>query len=391
MPTKKISLSLILILSVLTARAQNHESISINHGPWLTDMTCDAVTVVWTSSAPAMSWVEFREYSDESFYNAENPRAYDSRYGRRLCNETLHSVRLTGLKPGTKYQYRVFSQEVKGWSYADYVDFGNVASTAVYNAQPLEFTTFDPQDDSVRFFVLNDIHADVERLRNLCAGENFKDYDFVLLNGDMRSTIENEEQIFEGWLDACVDLFASEIPIVFVRGNHENRGAYADRLYRYFPRTDGSFYYTFDVGKVNFIALDCGEDKPDSDIEYAGIAEFDLYRRQEAAWLEGRIGDADGSMRRIALLHMPPTLDDWHGTKNIDELFLPLLNRCGLDLMLCGHMHCHAYASADGSHNFPILVNSNTNSLSVTVTSSGIDVKVKGLTKKDSKEYSFRN
>ena len=374
----------------LALQAQNHESISINHGPWLTDMTSDAVTVVWTTNVPAMSWVEFREYSDESFYEKENPRVYDSRYGRRLCTETLHSVRLTGLKPGTKYQYRVFSQEVKGWTYADYVDFGLIASTAVYQADPLTFTTFDPQDECVSFFVLNDIHADAQRLGKLCRGVDFKDYDFVLLNGDMRSTIENEEQIFSGWLDSCVTLFARETPIVFVRGNHENRGAYADKMYRYFPHTTGSFYYTFDVGKVNFIALDCGEDKPDSDIEYTGIAEFDAYRRTQADWLEQQIPVPAEAKYRVALLHMPPTMEDWHGVRNIDELFLPSLNKAGLDLMLCGHMHYHAYAPADAQHNFPILVNSNVNSLGVKITSSGIDVQVNGLGKKEKKEIKVK-
>ena len=39
----------------LTAAAQEFR---ITHGPYLCDMSQDGVTVVWTTSRPALSWVE---------------------------------------------------------------------------------------------------------------------------------------------------------------------------------------------------------------------------------------------------------------------------------------------------------------------------------------------
>lgn len=38
-------------------------------------------------------------------------------------------------------------------------------------------------------------------------------------------------------------------------------------------------------GPVCFIFLDTGEDKPDSDIEYSGITDYDRYRTEQAQWL----------------------------------------------------------------------------------------------------------
>lgn len=46
------------------------------------------------------------------------------------------------------------------------------------------------------------------------------------------------------------------------RGNHENRGAYAQHWLDYFPTPTGETYYTFRRGPAFFIVLDGCEDKP---------------------------------------------------------------------------------------------------------------------------------
>ena len=52
---KKLLFSLAGLLFSLAAVAQDFK---ITHGPYLCDMTRDGVTVVWTTSKPALSWVE---------------------------------------------------------------------------------------------------------------------------------------------------------------------------------------------------------------------------------------------------------------------------------------------------------------------------------------------
>ena len=122
-------------------------------------------------------------------------------------------------------------------------------------------------------------------MTELCREINFGKHDFVMLNGDMSNSIENEEQLFRDFIDASVNLYASETPILYNRGNHETRGVFADRLHDYFPTRSGRHYQLCKVGSVCFLLLDCGEDKPDTDIEYGGLADYDAYRREECEWL----------------------------------------------------------------------------------------------------------
>ena len=80
---------------------------------------------------------------------------------------------------------------------------------------------------------------------------------------------------------------------------------------------------------------------------------------------------------RVVLLHVPPTTGTWHGNVHLNELFMPVLNEAGVDLMLCGHYHRYQWID-DGSRgvDFPILVNSNVDRLAVSADASGIDLKV---------------
>lgn len=364
-----------------TVSAGEQKEIHITHGPWLCDMDAHGVTVVWVTDRPALSWVEVAPDDGQHFYSDEHPRYYDSAHGRRRALETLHRVRIEGLAPGTDYMYRVFSQATDSWTHNDNVHFGKTASTGVYQEQPLRFTTLDPDAERVKFLVFNDIHGNPDVLRKLGSEVNFAEYDFVVLNGDMLTTTENEAQIFNGWLDACVDLFASEVPVVFVRGNHENRGAYADRLFDYFPHRSGQFYHTFCAAGTEFVVLDCGEDKPDTDIEYGGIAEFDPYREEEARWLARAM---DPAMRqRIVFLHIPPATSSWHGDLHLQETLLPILNDAKVDLMLSGHTHRYALREADDRVKFPTLINDNRSCMSVTVERGAIRVEIFGNVKKN--------
>ena len=134
--------------------------------------------------------------------------------------------------------------------------------------------------------MLNDIHGKADVLTRLCKRVDFSGLGFVAFNGDMSSSVENEEQLFTDYIDASVALFASGTPILFNRGNHETRGVWSDRLIDYFPTRSGEFYGIYRYGDVCLLVLDCGEDKPDSDIRYYGLGDWDAYRQREAAWLK---------------------------------------------------------------------------------------------------------
>ena len=358
----------------LTAAAQEFR---ITHGPYLCDMSQDGVTVVWTTNRPALSWVEASPA--DSLAPAPPPRHYQTVAGRKLAGRTLHAVRVRGLQPGTDYRYRIFSQEVQSWPDVNNVTYGKTVGADASRRRAYGFRTFPAAGSGCSFLVLNDIHGKADVLTRLCKRVDFSELGFVAFNGDMSSSVESGEQLFKDYLDASAALFAAGTPILFTRGNHETRGVFADSLGDYFPGRDGRFYGIYRYGDVCILLLDCGEDKPDDHAEYNGLADYDAYRAEECAWLKKAVRSEEflTASARIVLLHIPPAAGAWHGSVHLNELFVPVLNEAGIDLMLCGHYHRYHWID-DGSRgvDFPILVNSNNDCLRVSADAKGIDLKV---------------
>ena len=222
---KKLLFTLLGLAAALTLPAQDFK---ITHGPWLCDMTEDGVTVLWTTNKPALSWVEATEDDGRSFYAAEHTRHYETVAGRKQAHKTLHALRLNNLRPGTKYCYRIFSQEVREWKYNDKVYYGDIAASNVYSRQPFAFSTLPTSGCDLSVVVLNDIHGRADYMAGLCRPIDFARIDFVALNGDMSNSTESPEQLYRDFIDASVGAFASETPILYNRGNHETRGIYAE-------------------------------------------------------------------------------------------------------------------------------------------------------------------
>lgn len=359
----KRSLLFLTVLLSVNLLAYGHElPFRITHGPWLCDMTETGVTIVWMTNKNALSWVEVAPDDGSHFYGKERPKYYDTHMGRKQAATNLHKVRIENLTPGTRYRYAVFSKEVLHWENDAKIIFGTTVANPAYSWNSLSFKTFSANDDTVSFIMLNDIHGRAEFMKDLCRDIDFSSIDLVIFNGDMSTWIISEEQIFSDFLDAAADLFAKRVPIVFTRGNHETRGPYADFLMNYFPVKDGKIYRIVYVGKVAFIILDCGEDKPDSDIEYSGLADFDAYRDEQAEWLKQAVQHKSfrDAGNRIVVLHMPPGVSNWHGTLHLDETLLPVLNEARIDAVLSGHMHRYSYnPPVPGKTAFPVIVNSN--------------------------------
>lgn len=357
---KKILIICSLVVFALNGLSQ--ENFKITHGPYLCDMSETGVTIIWKTNNKALAWVEIAPDDGTNFYSSERPKFYDSKYGRIQATTTLHKVRINNLKPGTTYRYAVFSKEVLKWESDARIYYGITVANNAYSRNSLAFTTFSQDDDSVSFLVFNDLHGRSQFMKDVCKNVDFKGIDMVIFNGDMSTTINNEEQLFTDFIDASVELFASRVPILFTRGNHETRGTYADNLMEYFPMESKTIYHSVNVGNVAFLMLDCGEDKPDSDIEYSGLADFDAYRLAEAEWLKETIKSKKykDAQVKIAILHVPPMVGNWHGNIHLRETLLPVLNEATVTGMFSGHTHRYSFNKPEpGKINFPVLVNSN--------------------------------
>ena len=386
---KKLLFVLAGVAFAWTAVAQE---LRITHGPYLCDMTHDGVTVVWTTSKPALSWVEASPADSLNTPALRQAQYYQTVAGRKLACRTLHAVRVRGLQPGTDYRYRIFSQEVQSWPDVNNVTYGKTLDADASRRRAYEFRTFPQAGSGCSFIVLNDIHGKADYMTRLCKSVDFSKLGFVAFNGDMSSSVESGEQLFKAYLDASVSLFATGTPILFTRGNHETRGVFADSLGDYFPGQDGRFYGIYRYGDVCILLLDCGEDKPDDHAEYNGLADYDAYRTEECEWLKRAVRSDEflSASARIVLLHIPPMAEAWHGSVHLNELFVPVLNEAGIDLMLCGHDHAYSFRPAgEQGTQFPIVVNDNKSYVRCDVADSLIRVQVVGLREKVAHVHEF--
>jgi Icc-related predicted phosphoesterase len=309
---------------------------------------------------PAVSWVEIAPDDGTNFYNIERPKYYDlTGYGRKPVT-MIHRITVAGLEPGTKYRYRIMMKGVLSEN-----NRASIIYTEGYgldlNKYPTYVKTLSHNYDKLHFAVVNDMHEGDSVFRRLFKDSKGK-YDFVVFNGDMTSTINTGNDIIKNYLRSAAELFASDTPFYMARGNHEYRGNNATKYLDYFDTGTGKTYYTFKYGKFFFIVLDSGEDKADSDIRNLDIMITEPYIKEEALWLKKVVQSEDfrNAETRIVFSHIQPDPKSWHGNLMVSEYFVPVLNKAGIDLMLCGHIHKYRYYKPGTTNaNFPVVCNKN--------------------------------
>ena len=365
-----------LLLSV-SVFGNGKENLKISHGPYLQNVGENEITILWKTNNNAIAWVEIALDDGSHFYAEERPKYYDTVLGIKKIG-TLHKVTINGLEKGTTYRYRIYSHEVLENNVYN-TKMGSIVANNVYSAEPYSFKTLDSANSEVTFAVVNDIHTDNEKLTDLLGNVKLKELDFIVFNGDMVHQIRSEQTLWDAYMDTSVKLFAKRLPFFHTRGNHETRGAFAVNYMDYFPTSTGMPYYGFRAGPAYFLMLDSGEDKPDSDIEYGGFAAFDQYREKEIEWLREIVQTEEfkNAPVKIVFIHIPVFTSSWHGTREAERLFYPVLNEAGIDLMMCGHTHKHSYLpKGEKGNTFPVLVNSNKDILDVKIKDNAVFLRI---------------
>ena len=231
--------------------------------------------------------------------------------------------------------------------------------------------------------IANDIHGRTDDIPKLLEVADYKKMDMIIFNGDMLTQLKDESGLFSGFMDVAIDLFAKEKPMYYARGNHETRGLFATSFQRYFSPKEPHLYYLVRQGPVCFIFLDTGEDKPDSDIEYSGITDYDRYRTEQAQWLAQAVQSDDFKQAKykIVIAHMPPLPDKnlWHGQMEVLEKFVPILNQAGVDVMLSGHLHRYFNNKPTDKVKFPVIDNAHKTVIKAVAESNQLVLEVKDL------------
>ncbi len=210
-----------------------------------------------------------------------------------------------------------------------------------------------PKTGAVRAYHIADAHGLVEE--PIQAAKAFGEMDFLILNGDLISYC-NEEADLYGIFQMADVITRGGLPIVYARGNHDLRGRFAEHRTAFTPLADGKSYYTFRLGPVWGVILDCAEDKPDDHAEYGGTVCCHAFRQEQTAFLQKLLAEkpyeAEGITTRVVISHNPftrvknPPFDI--ETDLYREWARLLREHLQPAVMLCGHLHTAAVHPVGG-------------------------------------------
>jgi hypothetical protein len=378
---------LILTLSVLNlcmiAQVPDNDNFVVTHGPYLQNLDGKGVTIIWTTNKPAIPGVKMTAADGKTWF------VRNSSDGIVDGGGMLHKVRIEGLEPGTTYKYSINSVQILKYQ-AYKVYYGDTLARKTES-----FSTFPLKKDQTNFLVINDVHDNSAKLASYLKNATTAEKDFVFFNGDMVDYLQSPDQLFPGFVDTAVYYFATQKPFFYVRGNHETRGFVAGDLKNYFDYRNESFYYGFDYGPVHFTVLDCGEDKPDNNRYYYGLADYDAYRLKELAWLKEEVKSENfrKARYRIVIIHMPVLKEEkqGHGIKFLADNFGPVLQSAGINLAISAHTHRNSFYEAGKSgFGFPVLVNSNNSFIEVFADPQDINISVRDTGGNIINEYNIK-
>jgi hypothetical protein len=336
------------------------------HLTWGNDPASE-VTVSWASLAPAVKPLVRVSGGDAA---RQAVHAIQSTYTDGINGEVVftYHARLRDLKADTNYQYEVTAENDSNAAQPFTANF----RTAPHGRKPFRWTSYGDLATPNTGWVLSSPQSRfavqaVERFQPL----------FHLLNGDLCYANLNPMQQPEVWRDFGnnAQTSASNRPWMPCPGNHElefNNGeqGLASYLTRYtLPDNHTRFqgrWYSFRVSSVLFISLAA------DDVVYQDAAAFvagpaplvpvastgnppiqpgtSLYVRgysggEQTRWLENVLSRAskDDDVDWIVVqMHQDALSSSQTGNgsdKGLREAWLPLFDRYGVDLVLCGHDH----------------------------------------------------
>lgn len=289
--------------------------------PYLQDVRTDGIVVRWETDLPTTGVVRLDLPGQRT--------AFLSPPG------TQHEVRLSGLRPATRYRYVVAVRAVIPPPHALQREVRSPSA---------EFITA-PVSGPFTFLVYGDNrdrdadHAQVIRAMVPEAP------DFVIQTGDMVGNA-NEEHLWRRFFATASPILRSA-PMYPALGNHELRNdPDASHFYRYFVVPGGEagrprvVYYSFRYSNSLFIALD-------------GNSPYDA---GQVIWLERTLqaASADTGIRHVfVFVHQPPyAVGAYCGSERAQRRFVPLFQRYRVRAVFGGHEHAYQHLDRGGVRYF---------------------------------------
>jgi uncharacterized protein (TIGR03437 family) len=290
------------------------------HRPYLQNLGADHVTIVWSTLENQSASVQ---YSTDASFSRSAPagpvRTFLSSQTDMGFTFYQYQADLTGLSPGTAYSYRI----IEGGAYAT-PESGYPFSTP--GPGPVSFLVFGDSGDGSS-------HQLAVALQLVTEHPNF-----VIHVGDIAYQSGTYNEFTANYFEYYYTLMR-QVCFFTIAGNHEyitqNSAPYlalhappTDTV----PDLDRGKYYSFDWADMHFTALDANLLDP-----YFADAQARML-----AWFDNDLANARASWK-IVFWHQTPYPISQHVGDPIDiaarALFVPILERHGVQLVLAGHEH----------------------------------------------------
>ena len=280
----------------------------------------DTYQIVFSTNHPATAWVEI---GGEAYY--------DLFAGSMKSKDTVHKIIVPQEKLDAAKAYSIHAEKMiyRG-------PFGGFKGKEISKSY-----TFRPVNtaDGLVYYTMTDVHH--ARTGAVAAAKSVENLDFLVILGDSVGMTEYEKDAqFSNLL--AHDVTGGQIPVVYARGNHEIKGAYAEVLYKYVGSKNESFYYWFTLSDVFGITLDLGEDHDDGWWEYYGTDRFTLYHEEQTRFLQELIETKPYENYRYTLVacHIPiQFVNSRKDHVQVKATWTELLNQIQPDLAVYGHQH----------------------------------------------------
>jgi len=222
------------------------------------------------------------------------------------------------------YIYNAFISELD----ANKTYYYQVSSNASNEREILSFTTTPLRNaTSLKFLIFGDSRSQRVQRSELVKKivENFDDIDFTIHTGDIVSDGKIQDQ-WNYYFDDVENLTNSVLGY-YIEGNHERTDGY---MYDNIPlpsNGENSFYYSFNIGPVNFIGLNT---ERDSTIQ--------------TTWLETELNKSyqdSNTLWKIAYMHRP-IFNSMSSRPDLTDLvsnWCPLFEKYDFDLVFAAHKH----------------------------------------------------
>ena len=324
----------ILLLCSCTAFTQ-----TLTRGPYLQSQTNTSIKIMWRTSDSTIGIVKY----------GNSPTTLTNTIVDTV-NTKNHIVKISGLSPKTKFYYSI--------------GFGNTI-LAGGNEQHHFFTAINPNDTTgYKFWVTGDFGGgNNEQIKVRRWFENYlqtNEVDNWLWLGDNvyndGKDAEYSAKVFDTYYG--YDSIFRFLPFYPIPGNHDynsvngtddptaHKGPYFDMVEVFKKGEMGGVpsnletYYSYDYGNTHFLALN-------SEM-YRVYAFWDLFSGPFKTWLENDLR-ASTKKFKVAYWHQPPYSKGSHDSDDGFEVFMramrervvPILEKYGVDLVLCGHSHVY--------------------------------------------------